>query len=397
MTPHLEDELNSAFEDFFPKSNKSEWQEFQPYQIFGRLSARLSARALVGPGLCRDPKWIDISFNYTENCEYLLSRSFKSHLLTDFEVFRTLVTLRLFPSWIRPILCQALPSYHKGRSYLKAAKALLGPKIQDLITRNDNGSWSAGDNEKDSNVLSWLAESAKGVDRDADTLAHVEVLLALASVHTTLLRMVNVLYDLTANPQYLEELQLEIQNEWESKEGWNSTSYSRLHKMDSVLRESQRMSPPTTLGLKRLFKQSYTFSNGLHVREGSYVCLPTFAIENDPQHTNNPETFDGLRAYWQKQQEISGGQLDTKNAAKYDFSSPDHTVLNFGYGKTSCPGRFFASLIIKIFFVKLLTEYEFSFLPNTGRPKNLMVHEFLFCWPWQKMLVRKKPVGDCPF
>ena len=69
MTPRLEEELNLAFDDFIPKVNDAEWHQFQPYQIFGRISARLSARALVGPSFCRDPKWIDISFNYTENCE----------------------------------------------------------------------------------------------------------------------------------------------------------------------------------------------------------------------------------------------------------------------------------------------------------------------------------------
>lgn len=311
-------------------------------------------------------------------------------------MFRTIVILRLFPPWLHPFLFYILPSYWNGRSYLKSAKALLGPKLHNFITRNDNGSWTTEDSEGESNVLAWLAELAKGTDRNPDTLAHVEVLLALASVHTTLLRMVNVLYDLTANPQYLEELKLEIQRETESKEGWNNNSYSKLHKLDSVLRESQRMSPPTTLGLKRLFKQSHTFSNGLYISEGTYVCLPTFAIENDPEHTENPERFDGLRAYRQKQQESLSGGVTASGAGKHDFSSADRTVLSFGYGKASCPGRFFAALIIKMLFVKLLTEYEFSFLPNTERPKNLMLHEFLFCWPWQKMLFRKM-VGGCPF
>ena len=65
LAPHLEDELTSAFGDFFP--NCDDWAEFKPYQIFAKVSARLSARALVGPHYCRDPTWLDISVNYTEN------------------------------------------------------------------------------------------------------------------------------------------------------------------------------------------------------------------------------------------------------------------------------------------------------------------------------------------
>jgi len=67
LTPGLENELLLAFEEYFPACDY--WTEFQPYQVFGKVSARLSARALVGPSLCCDPTWLDISVNYTESCE----------------------------------------------------------------------------------------------------------------------------------------------------------------------------------------------------------------------------------------------------------------------------------------------------------------------------------------
>lgn len=308
-----------------------------------------------------------------------------------------MVLLRLFPNWIQPALCRVLPSYWNGRGYIQAAKALLGPIFRELLCKSDDGSWSPEDNEDESNILCWLAATAKGKDRDPDTLAHVEVLLALASVHTTLLRMVNTLYDLAANPDYFKELQVEIDKELKSEQGWNQTSYSQLRKLDSVLRESQRMSPPTTIGMKRLFIKPYTFANGLHIPKGTYACLPTFAIENDPAHTPNPEVFDGLRSYKRRRQIWKKGNKLERNDEEHQFSSAEHNILNFGYGKSACPGRYFASLVIKILFVKLLTEYDFKFLTGTARPNNIMAHEFLFCWPWQKMLVRRKKAGSCPF
>ena len=298
---------------------------------------------------------------------------------------------------MRPLLCRVLPSYWHGQRYVRSAKALLGPKIHELLYKSSDDSWSPESHEGDSNVLSWLASTAKGRDRDPDTLAHVEVLLALAAVHTTLLRMVNVLYDLTANPGLLEELRFEIEAEVEGKQGWNEASYSQLQKLDSVLRESQRMSPPTILGMKRLFKQPHTFENGLHLPKGSYACLPIFAIENDPANTPDPEVFDGLRSYRRRQQRQTNNSKPKAGDEEHLFSSTEHNILNFGYGKSACPGRYFASLVLKILFAKLLTEYEFDFLPGTKRPQNIMIHEFLFCWPWQKMLVRRKKDGMCPF
>jgi cytochrome P450 len=265
------------------------------------------------------------------------------------------------------------------------AKRHLKPNIEQLLDKPITSSPMYYD-PATCNVLHWLVEMAKGKDRSPDTIAHIEVLLALASVHTTLLRMVNVLYDITADGQHLlQELRDEITEVLESKDGWTDDSYDKLHKLDSVLRESQRMSPPTIVGMKRLFSEDYRFSNGLVILKGTYACMPTYAIENDPAHTQKPDTFDGLRNYRGFKR-----AKEKKEAAQFLFTSTTPTALNFGYGKSACPGRFFAGRIIKMLLVKLLTEYDFKFLPNTQRPSNLVVHEFLFCWPWQKMLVRRR-------
>ncbi|KAI1809978.1 cytochrome P450 [Poronia punctata] len=369
LMPAMEDELRHAWERSFPDVGH-DWTEFQPYQIFGKISASLTARALVGPELCRDEVWLDIAFNYTEN------------------LFRTIVLLRSVPKWMQSILCVFLPSYWNGKYYIRLAKQTLKPRIEKLLSQDIHSSPTEYD-PATSNVLYWLAELAKGGDRSADKLAHIEVLLALASVHTTLLRMVNVLYDITASgPELVQELREEILEVLASKGEWTDNPYDKLHKLDSVMRESQRMSPPTIVGMKRLFRQDYTFSDGTtFVPKGSYACMPTYTIENDPAHTDNPAKYDGLRYYRQ-----FIGAENEKEAEQFLFSSAGQTALNFGYGKSACPGRFFASKIIKMLFVKLLMEYDFQFLPGTGRPKNIVVHEFLFCWPWQKMLVRKR--GD---
>ncbi|XDG06998.1 hypothetical protein ABKA04_006613 [Annulohypoxylon sp. FPYF3050] len=285
-----------------------------------------------------------------------------------------------------PLLYRLLPSYWRCQEYIKTAKSLLGPQIQELITKNDEESWTPSYEDKDLNVLTWLSVLAKGRDRNPESIAHVQVLIALAAVHTTVLRMVNVLYDITAaGPTLLEELREEI-NTAVNEYGWEDIPYDQLYKLDSVLRESQRMSPPTVLGMKRLFKQSYTFQSGLHVSQGTYVCMPTYAIENDPEYTPNPELFDGLRSY---RQIVAFDKQDGKAAKGFRFTDPAPTVLNFGYGKTACPGRFFAGLMLKMLFARFLTRYDCKFLPGTKRPANMMVHEFLFPNPGQEMLIKE--------
>ncbi|KAI0469890.1 putative cytochrome P450 [Xylariaceae sp. FL0804] len=262
-------------------------------------------------------------------------------------VFAKIPVLGLFPAWLRP-----------AASFLD----LPGPNVQELLKANDAGHWSPKDtNEEDMNINSWLVDLVKGKDRNPDTLAHVMVILALWSVHTVLLRVVNVLYDITVSLGLLDELRAEIG----SVAAGTRWGYS----------------PPTTTGLKRLFQQPYTFRNGLQVARGTYVCLPIYYIENDPAKTPSPETFDGLR-------------YANRNIR---FISLTPTSLNFGYGKAACPGRFFASLKPKMLLVKRLTEYNFRFLPGTGRPGNIMVHEVLFTWPWTKVMVRRRQGGSSLF
>lgn len=305
--------------------------------------------------------------------------------------------LRLFPKWTHPILYPLLPSYWQAQGYLRSAKAFLGPRIQELIRKSDTGSWNPDENNDDLNVLPWLVDAAKGEDRNPDTIAHAELLLAVASVNTTLLRMVNVLYDLTANRTYFEELRAEVEAQRDSERGWNEKSYSQLYKMDSFLRESQRMTPPMIMGVRRIFKQPHTFANGLHVPKDTYACVATYAIENDPEIVLDPDIFDGLRSYRHRQLNETDHSGSKTFSTDHQFTSPEPDALSFGYGKYACPGRHFAALLIKVLIVKLITEYDFKFLPGTERPKNMMIHEFMFCWPWQKMLLKRKYDRSCPF
>ena len=65
LYPYLESELISAFDDYFPDCD--DWTTIEPFKLLGKIVARLSARALVGTSMCRNPIWLEISVNYTEN------------------------------------------------------------------------------------------------------------------------------------------------------------------------------------------------------------------------------------------------------------------------------------------------------------------------------------------
>ncbi|KAI4250738.1 MAG: hypothetical protein LQ352_005273 [Teloschistes flavicans] len=200
------------------------------------------------------------------------------------------------------------------------------------------------------------------------------------------MNVVHVLYDLASHPEYVEPLREEIRDTSNEDGGWQKSSFSKLRKLDSFIKESQRFNPPSMLSYHRVMAQDYTLRDGTVLSKGTHLAMAVSAIQNEPAVTPRPEMFDGLR-YYKMRQQPGEGHL-------HQFATTEPTMLNFGHGKNACPGRFFASLEIKTILVKLIMDYDFKFVNGMGRPANLKAHEFIFPNPEGKMMVRKRSVKE---
>ncbi|KAI0442762.1 cytochrome P450 [Xylaria telfairii] len=380
LTPILEKIVTSAYQECFPQAD--DWVEVIPYSLFKRITAQVTASVLVGPSISQDPEWLDASFDLTELA------------------VQTRMSLSIVPYRMQSIVSLFLPSYWKSHRCAQRIREILSPKIQELLEANDSGAWNLTDSteEEDTNTLSWLVGSTKGRERNPVSIANALVVLVISSTHTTLSRVLDTMYDIMAADKsqdglLTDELRTEIEAVAVDAKGWSDMPYDRLHKLDSTLRESLRTSPTNHLGMKRLFKKPHTFRNGIRVPEGTYTAMMISEIMNDPEHTPNPEVFDALRSYREKQ--TLG--LDNPTTKDFDFSAASRISLGFGYGRTACPGRFFASLVIKMVFVKLLTEYDLRFLPGEDNHQAIYRSELVSMSPTQKILVRRRAGNNCPY
>ena len=59
-------------------------------------------------------------------------------------------------------------------------------------------------------------------------------------LHTTSIVLSDTLFDLAARPDYIQPLREEIE-EIVSQYGWTKDAFSRMHKLDSVIKESSRL------------------------------------------------------------------------------------------------------------------------------------------------------------
>ena len=111
----------------------------------------------------------------------------------DSVVFVSLVVLRLFPMWTHHLVSWLLPSTYRSHRYTRNAKRLLIPEIQRRRQAAATGKPSADNNKNDNDLLSWMLEIASEAEGDAASLAHLEVVMSLASIHTSQMNAVHVL------------------------------------------------------------------------------------------------------------------------------------------------------------------------------------------------------------
>ena len=278
-----------------------------------------------------------------------------------------------------------LPSTWKGHHYIRTAKKLLVPEIH----RRRKAAVSKESSIDNHNLLSWMMEIATEEESDPASLAHLEVVMSLASIHTSQMNAVHVLYDLVSRPEYIDPIREEIRDvlkedgKWMQ---WQKTSFSKLRRLDSFMRESQRFNPPTLLSMHRVMLQDHQFADGTVLPKDAHISMAVNAIQNDPDVTPNPEVFDGFRYYKLRQQE--------GESHLHQFSTTQERILNFGHGANSCPGRFFASLEIKIILVRLIMDFDWKLPDGQGRPANLTAHEFIFPNPDGKIMMRARDESE---
>ncbi|KAF7864081.1 hypothetical protein EAF04_007046 [Stromatinia cepivora] len=239
VTKPIEDELVAYISSEMPNC-ENKWLPFNPYKELLMRGARMSGGVFLGLPYCRSPQWLEISTEFTENSELKLIICGTSEL--TYKAFVTIVTMRSFPTWLHPLLGPILPSVWRGKSHIRRGKVFLAPIFKELLRKSSGG--MVKERSEEESVMSRMVETASTSERDPKLMAHLEMVLSLASIHSTQMNAVHVLFDLAAHPEYFDELRKEIHDVYEEDSGWKKSSYSKLRKMDSLLRECQRFSPP---------------------------------------------------------------------------------------------------------------------------------------------------------
>lgn len=173
----------------------------------------------------------------------------------------------------------------------------------------------------------------------------------------------HVLYDIAARPEYIAPLREELERVLKEDNGkLVKTSMTKLRKLDSIIKESQRLNPAGLVQMHREVRSDIHLSDGTVLLRGLFIALPSHNVNMDETVWENPGEFDGFR--FEKLRAKPG------NENKYQFVTTGVDNLNFGHGIHACPGRFFASNEIKILLTYILLNYDIKLIDGQTRPKN---------------------------
>ena len=403
VIPTLRKELDQCIAKELPPFSGDQWLKVDAFQTFHKINGRISARLFGGKELCDNRRFLDCTEGFLMN------------------IFITAMSLRLVPAGFKTLFSWILPCSWSISSNFHGAISVLVPYIrhrqQTFKTRAEE---IANEGKAEfPDILHYLIETAENDDAKPTSLAAMILSLSLASNQTTTMALVEALYDLCAHREYQTELRQEIIAAIREDGGWQKTSMTKMRKLDSFIKESQRTHPPAyskpkppffhliayhspvlpfndalskithanlslaQVGFKRKFREAVTLNDGTFIPAGAHIEFPITSIQDSV--IASADEFDGFRYYRMRQ--------DPNEAHKHQFASTSETCLHFGHGKYSCPGRFISASLIKMTLGTLLMDYEFK-LDESGRPESLHVFEFNFPNPKTKLLLRKRNDAD---
>lgn len=303
-----------------------------------RIIALVSGRIFIGPELNRNEEYLSSALNFAV------------------EGFNVIPAMRRYPIWLRPLAQYFVPECKRPLASINTMKRLLAPIIASRLESP----------QKPNDMLTWIMEnSPSGRDNDLTWQAMYQLQIATAAMHTTSNTMTHIFFDLAAHPEYIPDLRdeiLEVLNT-EPTGLLSKTSIPRLRKLDSFIKESQRLNPFSSTGFSRKIKRAQNMPDGVVFPPGITVTVPVSCVAMDPELYPSPDVFDGLRFY--KIREKEG------NENKFQYVTTSKDWLNWGHGVHACPGRFFAANEMKIILVHLLLNYDIKLRDGGERPRNI--------------------------
>ncbi|EIN06118.1 cytochrome P450 [Punctularia strigosozonata HHB-11173 SS5] len=345
----VREEVLVAFKELVPEKD-DEWVVFPAMDAMRTVVCRTSNIIFVGQPLCRDIGWQNLNMRLAMGNQVASDRSL------------------LIPRPLKPLLAPLLLNVDITA---REASVYLQPLVEERQRQYEQHGIDYPDKPND--FLTWMMDGAEGPPRSLDDMARRILHLNFGAIHTSTLIMTHVIYNLATNPElWLQPLREEVER----------VAMTKMHKIDSFIKESSRVNALSGISLLRMTLKDYTFSDGTFIPKGTSLAAPTTATHEDSVIYEDPLTFKPWRF---------SDMREGSESAKHQFVNTSPEFLTFGHGKHACPGRFFAANELKMILAHIVMYYDVQ-LENEShiRPPNSYLAVNCIADPKANVCLRKR-------
>jgi cytochrome P450 len=303
-------------------------------QTVRTVASRMMGLIFFGENISSDPEFAQASLRYPA------------------DMVKCMTAFQVTPSFLSPIVHSYLTN--RGR-----AMHLIQDRLVKVMGPNRKN-WNESSDVEKLTIIHNMSEMTEGNDYwTPEVLSQSLLGIWFAASHQPWMNLDFMLLELCARPEW----QSILRNEIGDYGAQNYESLEKLPLLDSFMKETVRMNPLDTLAIRRKALANFTFSDGnVHVPAGSTACVSSYDLMHDELTYPNPDEFDGRRFVTTKSS--ARGTKLTEVSEKFPI---------WGYGSLACPGRFHASLIMKMILAHLVSSFDLSFDGEKARRK----------WSWE--------------
>jgi hypothetical protein len=325
---HTAEEVPESVEAIYGMDTEN-YQKLDAMESFFRMIPRLTNRMMVGPKLCLEQKYLDAVYSFTK------------------DVIRTQMFMLLFPKVFHPVLGRVLGMFSTYHYWVSSrfTLPLIKKRLED-IQKKDAGDPEYETWKEPSDFVTWSYRTAQAEGRP-DEMQPVRIAerilpLNFAAIHTTsITAFETITHILSSDPSVLEGLREEAHRIYHEEGGWTKQGLSRMHRMDSTIRESQRVSPIALTFIQRkvIAKDGIMTPEGVHLKYGTLLTFPWWPVALDEElHEDDASEFDAFRYSRAKEEydAMTPEEKDKANALKLRQSGMVTTSdrhLPFGHGR----------------------------------------------------------------
>ncbi|KAJ6454267.1 cytochrome P450 [Mycena vitilis] len=375
LNNELLEEIDGSMEGIF--GTDGEWREVGVFDGLTRTVGRVANRVFVGKELC-------------SNMDFVMAGT---HFARDISVSSYI--LHLFPRFMKPAVAwlATMPNRRHSGIAMRYLQPLIKERIDNMKQKQANPTYPW---EEPNDFITWMVrESFKRATEDETSvysLAYRVVLLNFAAITTTTIMTTNTLLDVWSAPNsadIIASLREEAERVLREHNGeWTKSAVAKLHRLDSAIRESARISGVGGTAMARRVRAAngIALPNGLVVPYNATVGVSMDGLHFDEAYYDRVSEFDPFR-FSRPREEPSYGEKPRPNE---DLVTTSVHWLPFSHGIHACPGRFFAANNIKMILAQILLNYDIQ--PFPSRPPNISLGDISVVPVRAKMMIRRRNV-----